>query len=435
MVIYTIPMAEQWSTTLRGTLHSSMVVLFGIAAANILNYIFTAFIGRTLGPEGYSVIATLLTLSLIINPLVVAAANFFSKFTTEYASLHQYRKTMNLFRRAMQSGVILGCVGGLAIWATADISGRILHIPSSYISLFAVVIGCTFPRAISLGIIQGLQRFRIYAGIIVSEIIIKLCIVVFFAQQELTAIATILAILCASIAVSAIATAIIHQYAKQQKLEHAKAIPSHEHHVTWLAHMNMFLLVSIGTALLIDVDMLFVKHYVDAEQAGLYAALMATSRMIYYSSLPFGIVLFPAIIKAHTKDKGSEKKIFEYGFIGIMAIAGSLALLLISFPERAITLLFGSQYTDISHYLYFTVPTVLGWIVTTTLSAYFIATERYKFGIAILTIAAFQVLGVFLFHETVEQIIQVIMGTSMLAAMTMASIYLRHQMQRRRATR
>lgn len=425
MVIYKLRMAETWKQSLETTLKSSMVVLAGVAITNLLNYTFTVFIGRALQPKEYGTITTLLTLSLIVSPMIAAISNLFAKFTTEYHATNQYNKIINIFHRALQSGVALGFLSIAVIWATSGITSRLLHIPRSYILLFAMVIGCNFPRSINLGIIQGLQRFRIYTFIIVSEIIIKLCIVAFYAQRGLTVSKTIAAILFSTVVISLFTTAALNKRisAKTIKLDSTSETAKNAR-LSWTVQAKMLLFISLGTTLLLDTDMLFVQHYIDAEQAGKYAALMIVSRIIYYASLPFGIVLFPAMINARSKKPGNEQALFEHGLIIIMMIAGILAMGLIAFPEYALNIFFGSTYASVAGYLHLTAITALGWVAITTLSAYFITIEKYAFCIIILSTAAAQLVGIFLFHDSLMQIITVVMGSSVLTAIGMASMYL-----------
>ena len=113
------------------------------------------------------------------------------------------------------------------------------------------------------------------------------------------------------------------------------------------------LLASILLAVSINLDIILVKHYFPAEEAGLYAAVSTIGKIILYATGPIVSVMFP-MISEQTAKKEKHYKIFLLSLT--MTLVGALIILgiYVIAPGKVISILYGGTYAS----LYYLLPQV-----------------------------------------------------------------------------
>ena len=107
------------------------------------------------------------------------------------------------------------------------------------------------------------------------------------------------------------------------------------------------LLTLLGLTSIYSTDIILVRHFFPASQAGLYAALAILGKIIFYASSAVSLVLFPVVSERVAKGIASKKLIGSA--ITAVAIASfALAVLYFIFPDFIIGMLFGNAYKGAS---------------------------------------------------------------------------------------
>ena len=109
-------------------------------------------------------------------------------------------------------------------------------------------------------------------------------------------------------------------------------------------------LMTIGVTALYNTDVILVRHFLSAYEAGLYAALSVLGKIIFFGTAPVVTTMFPLVSEAHARGERYHR-IFLLSLMFLVAIAGSVTLLFTILPTFMMKLLIGSQYLDAAVYL------------------------------------------------------------------------------------
>ena len=162
-----------------------------------------------------------------------------------------------------------------------------------------------------------------------------------------------------------------------------------------------------GAQILINYsDILLVKHYFDEEIAGLYTSMALIGRMIYFMTWMVVMILIPKVLRLKKEGKNHRRALLRY----FSAIAGFSTFLVFGaflFSNELVLLLFGSPYLPVAPMLWqYGLATML-FALSNVLVYYFLSLD-YKFPVYLAILFGFiQVILFFLFHESLQQMIQV----------------------------
>ncbi|MDP1619768.1 MAG: oligosaccharide flippase family protein [Candidatus Moranbacteria bacterium] len=150
-------------------------------------------------------------------------------------------------------------------------------------------------------------------------------------------------------------------------------------------------------------DIIFVRHYFPAEEAGLYGGIATVARIIFFATSPIVMVMLPMVKLKNIPEK--NEALFRKAFITVAVLGLAITLVLQIFPALVIKILIGGRYAVFAPIL----PR-LGWMLfaaslANLLSAYFIALRKYALiPISLASVFLTAVLA-FFFHSDPLQII------------------------------
>ena len=151
-------------------------------------------------------------------------------------------------------------------------------------------------------------------------------------------------------------------------------------------------------------DILLVKHYFPAQEAGLYASLALIGRVVYFVTWMFVMLLLPTVVDKKKKGEDTKPVLLKYtGYIILLAsiIVGCTFL----FPEFSVNLLFGEAYVSIAPLLGWYALATSFFAVSNIFAYYFLSLDHYKpIGIAAV-MGIMQIVLVALFHENLFQVV------------------------------
>lgn len=158
-----------------------------------------------------------------------------------------------------------------------------------------------------------------------------------------------------------------------------------------------------GVTLLYSSDSISVRLFFSPEDAGMYSAISAVSRIVYFVTASVAGVLI-ATIKMRDTHK-TNVAILKRSF-GIITVIGGIATLFFAiFPTFSISTLFGSKYAGEAHLLSLLSVSMLIASYDNLLISYEIALRKFKSiyfviaGVVVLTAL------LLLFHDTLTQVI------------------------------
>jgi len=156
-------------------------------------------------------------------------------------------------------------------------------------------------------------------------------------------------------------------------------------------------------------DIILVKHFFPAYEAGLYASLAVLGKIIFFATGAIPNVMFPMIV--HRRSQGKKIKHLLLASLALLSIIAAAAVLVYwLFPKLMVRLLFGSDYLAIAPLLVWMAIFMSLYSLSYLLTSFSLSIEKTKvvfFGVAA---ALLQVTLIALFHQQLLQVVWISIG-------------------------
>ncbi len=399
-------------------LTNSLIFFAGNIFLSIFNYLYNTFMGRYLGPANYSILGSLLAFIAIITIPTNAISTVMMRFTAHYHSQGKDGQVHGFFRGLTRKLLPIGIAVSLLIALLAKPLANFLHLPSiipvilvSPVILFAILL------PINRGVLQGLQRFMDTITNQSIDPILKLIIGVVLVRLGMQINGAITAIIIAAF-VAYLMSFIPLRAITRAKPEETKELPADVKQFSAVA-LVAFLMATI----LMNIDILLVKHYMPAHDAGLYNALSNIGKIILFVTSPVIGVMFPMISDLQGRQE-KHYKILMLSFILVTAIGicGVVGYYLL--PNLAVNILYGSAYQSIAPLLgVFAVVMLLYSLINLWIN-YFLSIGDTLFllplGVAMVT----EIITLVLRHQSFNQVISGLMLSMIVGFVLLTCYYL-----------
>ncbi len=376
----------------------SFILLTGSGLATILNFIYNVAIARFLGPDGFgdaTVVYTLLTLlSAVTLSFQIVSAKIVAQQKTVDGKYSGYRGFH-------QGAWVCGAATALGLFLLRGEISSYLNLPSPHlVSLLAFGVAFYVPLGSRRGYLQGAFGFRRLAGSLVLEGAARLggsLLMILLGQG----VAGVIAANSAAVAVAYLAINPERGLTLAPVLRLPRA----------LREMFQALVFYSGQMLINNSDIVLVKHFFLADQAGLYAAVAMVGRVVFSLSSAVVNSMFPLV--AGTRDE--ERKdltVIATSLLLVLGIGVILALGLRFAPDRIWTMFFGAKFHIagvhglpylLSLYAITTVIYSLSAVIITYEMSYKIANTSW----VQLASSGLIILGIYEFHSSLREVILV----------------------------
>ena len=148
------------STARAQTARGAVLVAVGMTAMNVAAYAFTLVAARRLGPDGYSVVAALMGVVLVVNVLALGVQATTARHVAQHGD--DPRIAADMLRTAGRSALALGAL----CLVLSPVAARLLRLDSWLTAAtVAVTAAALTVTGAQLGILQGHQSWRAFAGL------------------------------------------------------------------------------------------------------------------------------------------------------------------------------------------------------------------------------------------------------------------------------
>jgi O-antigen/teichoic acid export membrane protein len=318
----------------------SLIMIIGTNVASFFAYLYHLIFGRLLGPSSYSELASFISLSTIFSAGFAALGTVIMKFVSTESENNIKILFMWVNRIAIKFAILLF----ILLLLSAPILGNFLKVDIKIMLLFPFVVVLTFFLSIYKSFLQGLLKF--FNSVVVSnaDILVRLITGLVLVSLGLAVMGASLAILIGMLTSYLIAISYLKKYFKPMNKNYERAQQLFKYSLP-------VLIMTISITSLITTDVVLVKHYFDAHIAGIYASISTLGKIIIYGTIPIASVMFPIVSKRHTANIRSVK-VLSLSFILTLFIGGSVLFIYRFFPDQAVNLLFGKEYSQASQYLF-----------------------------------------------------------------------------------
>ncbi|RJR28774.1 hypothetical protein C4564_04335 [Candidatus Microgenomates bacterium] len=393
----------------------SAVMIIGSNIGNFIAYLYHLVLARLLGPVQYGELSALLSilgmLSVTFSFLGLVVVKFVSS-----ADKNEINSVFGWFYKKMNTiAVVLSILIGVLSFPTS----RFLNMHFLPVLLLAPIFYFFLLEFLFRSYLQGLLKFTKVAISVNFEMFLRL---VFGVGLGLLGFGVFGA--AVGIFIGTIANYILLRYfLKGYKLTKDNNINFSRNREVLNYSLPIFI-TSISTYSLISFDIIFVKHYFLGYDAGLYAALSTLGKIIFYSTAPITSVMFPLVARNFAQKK-KHVHIFYLSLLSTCAIVAVLVGGFSLFPQYAVLPLYGKNFMPIVSLLAKFGLFVGLYSVSTLILNYLLSIERVKVAYTLPIFSLLQVFGIFLFHSTISQVININLAVAciMLVYLLFISIY------------
>ena len=363
---------------------------------NAGNYGINLLLGRWLGPAEFSEVSLLVTLLLMLSFWALAFQLTSAKYVAEYLVENKQAELYNFLHWFKKLSVVVG-IGLATLLISLSIFWKDFFQMRS--SLLFIIFGVGMPfyllMSVNRGVLQGQNNYRklaitfqveMWTRLILSIVLVKIGYGVNGVAWGLT--------------LSIFAS----WFVSNPSIEKFITIPFSNQKI--ISFFFIVLIYECSQILINNSDTILVKHFFSPTDAGLYAALALIGRIVYFGTWTVVTMLFPLVIKLEKEGK-DHAKYFLGGLCVVGGIAGVIIIACYVMPELIVNILFGEKYISIAPLLWlYALATALFALVNVFVYYNMSLDRRLPVW---LTIAGgvLQILLIYAFHHTFEQVIQI----------------------------
>lgn len=373
----------------------SFLMVIGSNVANVVAYFYHFVLGRMLGTVHYGELVAFLSivgfLSSIYSFIGLVITKYAAKEKDNSESLSFFFSIYEYFKKpAIAISVLIVLLTPIAV--------NIIHLPSIIYILIGPAFLLSFMFFMYRSYIQGRLLFGKVSTFLISEMVLRFLIALVLIYLGFGSIGAVVGFLSAILILFTLLSrdSVFKEKYSVKPLIMKKLIND---------GIPVFV-TTFATTAIFSTDVIMVRAFFGASDAGTYAAVSTLGKTILFSTLPITAVLFPLISRKHSEGK-SDTLLFLLSFVMTFCVGGAFSLIFYFFPEIAVTTLFGNAFIQAAGYMFPFSIFILLLVLCLVEVNYYLPKEKYypTFSLAIAAIA--QVIGIFVFHNSLSSVISV----------------------------
>jgi len=398
--------------TLRArVLSGSMIMLVSSGFVGAMNLVYNLAIAHTLGADKFGHASAVYTVLMLLSSVTLSFQLLCSKYVAKNDSAGEkigiYRF---LHRRAWTYGI---GVSVLLFLSSGLITGY-LNLPTrNYIMMLAVATLFYVPLGVRRGLMQGRYDFRPLAFNFVLEVVVKLggAVILIFAGFGVSGVV-------AAIVASVVVAYLFASPRRERAIHSAALLP---------AAMGEGIQASVffvGQVIINNLDIILVKHFFSATQAGVYAAIALVGRVVYMLSWSVVSGMFPFSAGARSEQRGG-RAVLGTGLLLVVLISSLFTLGIWLAPPALWHIVLGAGFPLGGHSTYTSLLVL--YAATTGIYSLSVVLMSYEISRKIGNVSWLQlgfsgaiIAGIYLFHHSLHSVIwvQFILMTALLGVVS-----------------
>ncbi len=391
-------------------LRHNAIFLTGGILTGFLNYLFYPILGRLLDPSYFGEVQTLFSIlshiSIFFNVLGLVVVNILANKTSDSQASKAIGE-LEKFSTFISLGLFLLFVVGVIPLQHFFRFGS----PWPLLGL-GITILMSVPFAFRRAVLQGQKDFTAVSLVSILSALLKLAFAVALILLGFKTMGAVLALLFSSLFSFVY---VIWKLKRDNSRYNWKGLSMSFPDISLirpqLAYIGLVFIVSIIFTVQYSIDVLSVKHYFPAHEAGLYAGISTIANIIFFASGSIAGVLLVSIKTRSIKNR----KFLKRSMILTLLTGGGALVIFSLLPKLVIRLMIGSPYVAYSHYLPSISLALFFVSVANLIFVYHLAQRQYVISIFSIVGMIITVVLMLANHGTIQAIINnVIMGSIVL---------------------
>jgi O-antigen/teichoic acid export membrane protein len=414
-----LPRPRRISPSLAHLFRINTLLFIVNASTGLVNYLFHVVVGHMLGPGDYGTVAALINLSYVT--VLIPTTIVLTVFTRAAAALSTNGQMGELREMWTRLTLWLLIVGGVATLVfSLGLSGPIagfLQIPGGgrAVALLGLSFLVGFAAPVNQGMLQGLQRFGWLSLVIgIGPVLRVLLAAVFIALGE-GVNGAVLGLAVATLVPYAISFWPVRPDLRREPRRPIALRP-------WLGYSTVVAVASAATVLLYNLDTILAKHFLSAVDAGRYAALANTGKIVFFIGGSVVIVMFPKVAAAHARGEPHGHLLwFSLGATFLLSLV--VVAIFVAAPGLVIVHMFGASYVTVGSDLPWYGLAMLLFALASVFTQYFLSLDDRRFLWILVLCCAGQAAGLWLWHGGVSDLVHVMLASMGILFAGLAAYY------------
>jgi O-antigen/teichoic acid export membrane protein len=405
--------------TLRArVLSGSMIMLLSSAMVGAMNLVYNLAIAHGLGAAGFGHASAVYTVLMLLSSVTLSFQLLCSKFVAQNdlmpARVGIYRF---LHRRAWLYGAAISVV----LILSSPIVSSYLNLPTrNYIVLLGAGILFFIPLGVRRGLMQGMYDFPHLATNFVLEVIVKLGGALLLIDLGLGVTGVIVAVV-ASIWMAYL----VARPGQELRIDSPSRVPA------TLEEGVQAIVFFVGQVIINNLDIVLVKHFFSATEAGVYATVALVGRVVYMLSWSVVSSMFPFSAGVRSRERDG-RAVLSTALLLVVLITSVFTLAVWLAPPRMWHVVLGSGF-PLGRQVAYSSLLVL-YAATTGIYSLGVVLMSYEISRKIGNVSWLQlgfsgaiILGIYVFHNTLQEVITVQLVVMMLLLVSVSIPFLRSQ--------
>lgn len=372
-------------------LNGSIIMLISTSLVAVLNFTFNVVMARIMGPAEFGQMTAVVTILMLASAISLSFQLVCAKFVARNETTGE---KASIFHGLMGKAWIVSAAVGGAFIVLQKPAAAYLHMPDSWVlAVLAIGISAYVPLGVRRGGMQGTCSFIRLSSNYIIEATTKLIIAVVLVLMGYGVMG----------ATGAISASIIAAYFLPRMPAEFRARAHTALQPASFKEGMQATVFFVGQVIINNIDILLVKHFFAAEQAGVYAAVSLVGRVLYVAGWSSVSAMFPVSAAAKPRDSGAHVIVIPLLFV----IGLSLAFILGSyfFPTVILGTIFGQGFSSAGSLLTLYAAATGLYSLSVVLMAFEMSRRIANTGWLQLIFSGIVVLAIGAFHQTLEQVI------------------------------
>jgi O-antigen/teichoic acid export membrane protein len=381
----------------RRVVGGSAIMLLSSVLVGVVNLIYNFAVAHELGADKFGHASVVYTLLMLLSCATLSFQLLCSKFVARSQSEAERLAIYHLLHRRSW----LGGIGiGIVLAGTSSTIAHYLNLPSPLlIEILAAGTVFYIPLGTRRGFMQGTYDFVPLAVNFFLEVIIKLigALVLISAGYGVQGV------------VGAISASVIVAYFVGVPRKHHFAEVPQARLRAGLGEGVQALIFFIGQVIINNLDIVLVKHFFDATQAGVYAAVALIGRVVYMISWSVVSSMFPFSAGIRSQDREGHTVLSTALFLATTLSTVFIVCVALA-PSKLWSMLLGKGFPIEGHSFYSSL--LILYAVTTAVYSLSVVLMTYEISRKIGNVSWLQlgfsgaiIIGIYLFHGTLQTVI------------------------------
>lgn len=392
--------------------HGSIIFLTSLLC-NFFSLAFWLFMVRRLSHIDYGILNSMVSFFTVASQPISVLQTVLARYVSEFNAKDQREKTQALFRAFFKRITIINIlIVFFFVVFSKNIAGFLQISNYAFVYLTAFTIFFASLLVLTISTLQGLQLFPRIALNFLVQGFSKVLFGVAFVSIGLKALGGFLGFILSSFLAFILSLFQLPRWIlKMKKREYKKLKPL----IKLKDIYSYFLPVSIGLiayTLFTNSDVILVKHFFSESDAGIYSIAQTVGKIILVLPAAITIVLFPIAVQRKTLNK-ETRPLLKRSLLFVSSLCVVAVLFTFLFPRFVLRVVSGKVLPECILLVRLIIFPMSLFSFCYIFIFYNLSVRNMRYVVSVFILALLQIVLIYIFHNTLLQIIGVLTITSL----------------------